>query len=52
LQIDVGHDGDPYWIEAPVLIEDIVILWKTFFLEYSPYKDDMPQHGHPTEFKE
>jgi hypothetical protein len=52
LQVDVGDDGDPYWIEASVLIEDVVIFWKDFFLECSPYKDNMPQHGHLTEFKD
>ena len=26
LQIDVGDVGDPFWIEAPIPIEDVVIF--------------------------
>jgi hypothetical protein len=53
LQIEIENaNGDMFWIEAPLLIEDVVIFWKNFFLENSPYKDDMPQHGYLTEFKD
>jgi hypothetical protein len=53
LQIETENaDGELFWIEASLLIEDAVILWKNFFLEHSPYKNDLPQHGYLTEFKD
>ncbi|MCC8954394.1 hypothetical protein H8B02_13325 [Bradyrhizobium sp. Pear77] len=47
LQIEViNADGDSVWLDAQGLIEDVLIFWREFFKEYSPYKDDMPRHGH------
>lgn len=50
IEIETKWDGNKRWIEAPILIENMVIFWRDFFLKYSPYKSDMPQHGHLEEF--
>lgn len=48
LQIEVASrfdEADKTWLDAQILIEDVLIFWRNFFRDHSPYKSDMPRHG-------
>jgi hypothetical protein len=52
LEIEIQTGGHKAWIPAEAVIESVVLFWRDFFLEYSPYKNDMPtSRAHFTEFK-
>ena len=52
LDIEIDVDGKKSWIPADILIETVILFWKNFLLDYSPYASDLPDSRvYLTEFK-
>ena len=47
LELEVDDiSGNKKWVPAETVLENVVIFWRDFFLNYSPYKE-LPNSRYP-----